>query len=63
MTLEKDKEDQSKNYLSYPKPPVLNTMWVNYDTDLVEWANILKFSALDDLVTPLRLLELFFATY
>ena len=26
-------------------------------------ANIPKFSALDDLVTPLRLLELFFVTY
>ena len=25
MTFEKDKEDQSKYYLSYPKPPVLDT--------------------------------------
>ena len=27
MTLEKDKEDQSKYYLSYPKPPVLDVTW------------------------------------
>ena len=54
MTLEKDK--------SYPKPPVLNMKWANRDTNVVEWANIPKFSALDDLATPLRLLELFFMT-
>ena len=29
----------------------------------LEWVNIQTFSALDDLVTPLRLLELFFVTY
>ena len=52
MTLKKDK--------SYPKPPVLNMKWANRDINVVEWANIPKFSALDDLVTPLRLLELFF---
>ena len=52
MTLEKDK--------SYPKPPVLNMKWVNRDINVVEWANIPKFSKLDDIVTPLRLLELFF---
>ena len=63
MTLEKDKEDQSKYYLSYPKPPVLDIKWANRDINVVEWANIPKFSALDDLVTPLRLLELFSATY
>ena len=55
LTLEKDK--------SYPKPPVLNMKWANRDINVVEWANIPKFSALDDLVTPLRLLELFFMTY
>ena len=55
MTLEKDK--------SYPKPPVLNMKWANRDINVVEWANIPKFSALDDLVTPLRLLKLFFMTY
>ena len=40
FTLEKDKEDQSKYYLSYPKPPVLDTKWANRDIDIVEWANI-----------------------
>ena len=63
MTLEKDKEDQTKYYLSYPKPPVLDIKWANRDVNVIEWANIPKFSALDDLVTPLRLLELFFVTY
>ena len=63
MTLEKDKEDQSKYYLSYPKPPVLDMKWANCDINVVEWANIPKFSALDDLVTPLRLLESFFLMY
>ena len=55
MTLEKDK--------SYPKPPVLNMKWTNRDINVVEWANIPKFGALDDLVIPVRLLELFFMTY
>ena len=63
MTLEKDKEDQSKYYLSYPKPPVLDMKSANRDINVVEWANISNFSALDDLVTPLILLELFFLTY
>ena len=63
MTLEKDKEDQSKYYLSYPKPPVLDMRWANRDTNVVGWANIPKFSTLDNIVTPLRLLELFFVTY
>ena len=63
MILEKDKEDQSKDYLSYPNPPVLDTKSANCDINVVEWANIPEFSALDDLVTPLRLLELFFVTY
>ena len=60
MTLEKDKKDQSKYYLSYPKLPVLDMMCANRDINVVEWANIPKFSALDNLVAPLRLLELFF---
>ena len=51
MTLEKDKEDQSKYYLSYPKPPVLDTKWANRDIDAVVWENIPKFSALNHLVT------------
>ena len=55
------KEDQ--NYFGYSKPPVLDMKWANRDINVVEWANIPKFSALDDLVTPLRLLELFFVTY
>ena len=63
LTLEKDKEDQSKYYLSYPKPPVLDMKSANRDINVAEWANIPNYSALDDLVTPLRLLELFFVTY
>ena len=63
MTLEKDKEDQSKYYLNYPKLPVLDMKSANRDIKVVNWANISNFSALDDLVTPLRLLELFFVKY
>ena len=63
MTLEKDKEDQSKYYLSYPKPPVLDMKSANRDINVVEWANIPNFSVLHDLLTPLRLLKLFFVTY
>ena len=55
MTLEKDK--------SYPKSSVLNMRLANRDINVVKWASIRKFSGLDDLVTPLRLLELFFMTY
>ena len=62
MTLEKEKLDQGK-YLSYPKPFVLDMRWANRDINVVEWTNIPTFSALDDLVTPLRLLKLFFVTY
>ena len=63
VTLENDKKDQTKYYLSYPKPPVLDIKWANRDVNVVDWANIPKFSALEDLVTPLRLLELFLVTY
>ena len=63
MTLEKDREDQVKYYLRYPKPPVLDVMWVNRDINIVEWADIPKLGALDELATPLRLLELFFVTF
>ena len=63
MTLEKDKEDQRKYYLSHPKPPVLDMKLANRDINVVEWANIPNFSALDDLATPPRLIELFFVTY
>ena len=62
LTLEKDKEDQNKYYLSYPKPPVLDMKWANRDINVVAWVNIPKFSVLDDFVTTLRLLELFFVT-
>ena len=63
LTFEKDKEDQSKYYLSYPKLPVLDMKSANRDINVVEWANIPNISALDDLVTLLRLLELFFVTH
>ena len=34
--------------------------WANWDINVAEWANNPKFSALDDIVAPLRFLELFF---
>ena len=37
MTLEKDKEDQSKYYFNYPKPPVLDMKRENRDINVVEW--------------------------
>ena len=37
--------------------------WANHDINVVEWANIPKFSALDELVIPLRLFELFFMIF
>ena len=46
MTLEKDKEDQSKYYLSYLKPPVLYMKWENRDINVTEWANFPKFPLL-----------------
>ena len=46
--------------MSYPKPPVLNVKWANRDINVIEWVNIPKFSMLDNLVTPLRLVKLFF---
>ena len=52
MTFEKD--------MGYPKPPVLNVKWANCDIKVTEWVNIPKFSVLDNLVTPLRFLKLFF---
>ena len=60
MTLEKDKEDQSKYYLSYSKPLVLDMKWANRHINVAEWVNVPKFNTLDDVVTPLRLLKLFF---
>ena len=63
MTLEKDEEDQSKYYLSYPKPSILDIKWANRDINFVEWVNIPKSSELDGLVTSVRLLELFFVIF
>ena len=50
MTLEKDKENLSKYYLSYPKLSI----------NIIEWGNIPKFIKLDNIVTTLRLLKLFY---
>ena len=46
LTLEKDCEGQSKYYLSYSKPLFLDMKWENNDVNVVEWANIPKFSSL-----------------
>ena len=42
----KDKEDQNKNYLSYPNLRVLDMKWENHDINAVEWAKISKFPPL-----------------
>ena len=63
MILKEDKKEQSKYYHNFLKPPALHMKWESRDINVVEWANIPKFSVLDDLVTPLRLLEFFFATF
>ena len=60
MTIEKDKEDQSKFYLSYPNPRVLDMKWKNRDIIVANRGNIPEFSKVDDIVTSLRLLKLFF---
>ena len=46
LTLEKDNEEQSKYYFSYPKPAVLDIKWGNHDINVAEWANIPKFPPL-----------------
>ena len=46
MTLEKDKEDQSKYYLSCTKPPVLEMKWENNDINVAEWEKTPKFPRL-----------------
>ena len=59
----KDKEDQGKYYLGYPKPLVLVMMCANRDINVISvvvWANIPEFNTLDDIVTPLILVELLF---
>ena len=60
LIFEKDKEGQSKHYLSYSKLLVLDKKWQNRDINVVEWVNIPIISKLDDIGTPLRLFELFF---
>ena len=60
MIFQKDKEDQSKYYLSYPKQPVLDMKWENCTIIVEEQANTLKFSKLDDILTSLRPPELLF---
>ena len=60
MTLEKDKENQIKYYLCYPKLPVLDMKCKNCNINVVETTKIPKFSELDYILTPLRLLKLFF---
>ena len=63
LTLEKEKEDQSKYYLRYPKSSVLDMKSANRDINVVEWANVSNISSLDNLVTPIKLLELFIVTH
>ena len=46
LTLEKDKGDQGKYYICYPKPPVLDMKWESRDINVEEWANIPKFPLL-----------------
>ena len=53
LAFENNKEDQSKYYLTYSKLPVLKR--ANLDRAIIP-----KINVLDDIVTPLRRLELFF---
>ena len=46
LTLERDKKDQNKYYLRYPRLPVSDMKWENHDINVVEWANIPKFPLL-----------------
>ena len=46
LTLEKDKEDQSKYSLNYSKAPVLDIKWENRGINFVKWAYTPKFSPL-----------------
>ena len=46
MTPEKDKESHSKEYLSYPKPHLLDMNWENRDIIVAESVNIPKFPLL-----------------
>ena len=46
MTLKKDEEDQSKYFLSYLKPPVLDMEWENRHINVAQHENILKIPLL-----------------
>ena len=46
MTLNKDKEDQSKYYLRYTKPPDLDMKWENRYINVAEWASSPMFPLL-----------------
>ena len=55
MTFEKDKEDQGKYYVSYPKPPVLDMKWENRPIDVA--IPIVRFNVfMDKYFTSFRLL-------
>ena len=43
MNIEKDKEDQNKFHLSYPKPPVMDMKWENHDIIIAKQGNMPKF--------------------
>ena len=60
MTLEKDKEDQIKYCIGYPKPLVVDVNWEDGDTNVVERGNIPTFSKLHDTLTSFSFLESFF---
>ena len=53
-------EDQTKYYISYPKPSVLDMKQQNRDINVMKEAQIPKFSKLDDMGILCRLFELFF---
>ena len=53
-------QTKKKYYLNYLQPPVLDRKKENRDIKVVEQASIPRISKLDDAVTPLRLLKLFF---
>ena len=60
MIFDKDRENQSKYYLCYPRLPVLDMKWENCSVNVAQRENISKFSMLDDIVNSVRLLKLFF---
>ena len=54
LTLEKDKEDQSNYYLSYPKLPVLDMKWENCDINVVKYASSTKWRLGENVILWLR---------